>query len=532
MPYTSLIIRLLVFTSLLIGTQTVQAANITVINADAAGEGFNDTTPFTATGGNYATSLGQARLNALQYAANLIAQHISSPIEIKIHAEMNALGGNGSSATLGQAGPTSVLRDFSGATASTWYPVALAEAIANSDLNGSYDVVATFNSDVDNATVLGSVDWYYGLDKAAGSDTDFVTVTLHELLHGIGFISVMSDAGVMQSGLPDVYLNNLEHHGVGNLSAMATDAERLTAIKSITNLHWIGPQLAANLGSVTAGKSGTHLYMYAPDPLESGSSVSHFSDAVTPNETMEPYYTTPNHLAGLAVYVLADIGWTTYLGSGTADLHLALSNVTGVAIHGQNLTYTLTITNNGSNTAVQTMLTYMLPPDHSYQSSSPAQGNCIHANQIVSCALGDLAASKTTTVDITVNIGSISTATYAAIVSSATTEANSTDNTVTDVVTPQEATDDSSPYCFIATAAWGSPFGREVSRLRTFRDQYLLTNRPGQEFVKLYYRYSPPLADMIHRHNTARAIMRGSLGPLLGLSHWLGREKTRTEKTD
>jgi len=517
---------------LLITTLPTHAATITIINADGAHEGFNDLTPFTATGGNHATTLGQARLNALQYAANLIAQHINSTVEIKIQAEMNPLGGNASGATLGQAGPTSALRDFSGGVASTWYPAALAEALANSDLNGTYDVIATFNSDVDNATVLGSTDWYYGLDKAAGTDTDFVTVALHELLHGLGFLTVMSDAGVKQGGLPDVFLNKLEGHATTPTDFPGmSDSQRLAASTDTGNLHWTGAQVTANLAAVTAGKTGTHLQMFAPSPYESGSSVSHFSDAVTPDETMEPYYTVPNHSLGLAVYVLADIGWTTNMGSGSADLHLSLSSSTVTTIYGRSATYTLTITNNGSNTAVETNVTYMIPANHTYLSSSPGQGSCTHANRILSCTLGNLAASNATTVDIAVSVDTSKTVTHAAIVSSATTESNAADNTVSEETLPAKESTNSS-NCFIATAAWGSPFESEVKALRKFRDQYLLTNTPGQKFVDLYYRFSPPVADMIRQDNVMRAMVRGSLGPLVALSRGLGTDNAQIEKPD
>jgi len=69
--------------------------------------------------------------------------------------------------------------------------------------------------------------------------------------------------------------------------------------------------------------------------------------------------------------------------------------------------------------------------------------------------------------------------------------------------------------CFIATAAFGSPLAVEVQYLRKFRDRYLLTNRAGRTFVDVYYKYSPPVADYLRRHDLLRAIVRYLLIPIV-----------------
>lgn len=69
--------------------------------------------------------------------------------------------------------------------------------------------------------------------------------------------------------------------------------------------------------------------------------------------------------------------------------------------------------------------------------------------------------------------------------------------------------------CFIATAAYGSPFEEHVATLRDFRDRHLLTNAPGRWFVEQYYEHSPPVADYISEREGLRAAVRGVLTPVV-----------------
>lgn len=69
--------------------------------------------------------------------------------------------------------------------------------------------------------------------------------------------------------------------------------------------------------------------------------------------------------------------------------------------------------------------------------------------------------------------------------------------------------------CFIATAAFGSPLERHVRTLQEFRDRCLMTNGPGRAFVRLYYQYSPPLAERISESPLLRGMVRILLIPLV-----------------
>jgi len=67
--------------------------------------------------------------------------------------------------------------------------------------------------------------------------------------------------------------------------------------------------------------------------------------------------------------------------------------------------------------------------------------------------------------------------------------------------------------CFIATAAYGTPFVDDVITLRRFRDHVLLPTEPGRTLVDLYYRYSPPVAEAISRDDNMRKLVRSVLSP-------------------
>lgn len=69
--------------------------------------------------------------------------------------------------------------------------------------------------------------------------------------------------------------------------------------------------------------------------------------------------------------------------------------------------------------------------------------------------------------------------------------------------------------CFIATAAYGTPFAEEINVLRKFRDHEMEPNIVGKHFVTLYYELSPPIARVISRSKSMRAFVRLNLKPLI-----------------
>jgi hypothetical protein len=271
-------------------TLEVAAVPVNVTYTDSAGEGFFDPV------------LGTARQNAFQYAMNLWASRLQGTVPVQVQASFDPLGGNASSAVLGQAGFTTVHANFSGAPLpNVWYPQPLANQLHGSDLSPQPDITAVFNSDVDGPVVLGATSFYYGTDGNAGSDIDFVTVVLHEFGHGYGFVDLIdSSNGQWLSGVPDIYGLQLTQQGVGDFDTM-TNSQRLAALTS-NQVYWNGPNVVAAKGGLVK--------IYAPNPYENGSSISHWDPSNTPNLLMEPAYFGPHHDIDLTKEAFQDIGWT------------------------------------------------------------------------------------------------------------------------------------------------------------------------------------------------------------------------------
>src|SRR5262245_63896613 len=80
------------------------AATVTIVVVDPAGVGFNDPTPAVPVGGNPGTTVGQQRLIAFQFAADVWGAALDSAAEIRVQASFPALACTATTATLGSAG--------------------------------------------------------------------------------------------------------------------------------------------------------------------------------------------------------------------------------------------------------------------------------------------------------------------------------------------------------------------------------------------------------------------------------------------
>jgi len=294
-------------------------ATIVIDNADQPGVGFNDPTPAVPVGGNTGSTVGQQRLNAFQYAADLWGATVVSGPVITVRATWGALPCSANSGALGGAGAANLMRDFPNAPYSgTWYSIALANMLAGSDLNGSGpEIQAQFNLNVGTSGCLEYAHWYYGFDNSAGSSgIDLVNVLLHEISHGLGFQTFTSpSSGAFMAGYPSIYDRFLFDNTNGKTWVQMSDGERVASAVNTGNLAWSGPKADSDASLLVGGKdSSARPLMYTPNPVSSGSSVSHWDMSASPNQLLEPFISrdlphTVTIPRDLTTSLLADIGW-------------------------------------------------------------------------------------------------------------------------------------------------------------------------------------------------------------------------------
>ena len=219
----------------------------------------------------------------VQAALDTWATNFKSSVDITVTATW---GRSANSDVLGSARPGSYFAGFIGAPDSTlWYPSALANALAGKDL------------DRDNAEIIiqvnSSANWNQrGDDKPRTTEYDLQSVILHEVAHGLGFLSAdvydkFFGYGSIDQPTPfDAYLQTPDGR---RLADMPTPSLELGKILT-SPLYWIGE----NAKRVNGGEK---IKMYTPAIYEQGSSVSHLDEATYSKSGINAVM-TPNLDAG------------------------------------------------------------------------------------------------------------------------------------------------------------------------------------------------------------------------------------------
>ncbi|MTB50545.1 T9SS type A sorting domain-containing protein [Lewinella sp. W8] len=244
---------------------------------------------------------------SMTFAANIWGSILQSEIPIVVDVDWQDRMDN---RLLASAGPSTLIRGFVGSEPDTWYPVALAEAISGQQLNGTDDADITV---VANSTA----NWYFGTDgDTPRNRIDLVSVFLHELGHGLGFLSSADTISETELGLGfggrfiiyDLFLETEGGLPLADPSVFTTPSPELLQAATMNDLVFNGPE--ANR------ENGGRVPLFAPAAFDIGSSVSHL-DEQTYRPGSENALMTPFFSAGEAVHtpgpvtlgIFADMGW-------------------------------------------------------------------------------------------------------------------------------------------------------------------------------------------------------------------------------
>lgn len=304
----------------------VGSANITVgvVYGDEDNEGFYDE--------DYGAARRAAFRHALEIWEGLLAGTVAEgqrETTIYVYATFDPIGDY----YLGAGGPYGYYTaPTDSGLSDVLYPAPLYRYLTGFDTNYwfGYDIVIEFTSDLDPSCDCAEVTcddihcwagkWYYGTDEnPPANDYDFVTVAVHELCHGLGFIDSFNSDGSYGYGYwgywgrtatPVIFDLFLVNGGGQRLLELQRSRNNVTG----NNVYWDGTN-GVRAWQDDFGQTG-NVKLYAPTPYRYGSSIAHLDlDTVAGTEFA---LMAPELAPGFALHtpdsvvlgMLQDMGWS------------------------------------------------------------------------------------------------------------------------------------------------------------------------------------------------------------------------------
>jgi len=255
---------------------------------------------------NLSGNLNRDQREVTQHALNLWGQHFWGRVPISVNVRAIPM----SQGTLGTARQQP---HYLNPVTRTWYSSALGNQLAGFNVvQGVYDILIEMNS---------GHNWNYSIESSHGGRFDWLTVILHEIAHGLGFVSLIYWDGTQQNNGRFVFRTPTDSLRFTDYPG-AFDRQLFHGSTGLNNLPYLAQShraTAVTSNDLFAGRPGSHLLvanngnrvrMYAPNIWNFGSSVSHWHTSGT------PYLMRPGRRSGerhsidaREVAIMRDMGW-------------------------------------------------------------------------------------------------------------------------------------------------------------------------------------------------------------------------------
>ncbi len=251
------------------------------------------------------TNISKDALPAIRFSLALIDSVISTDIPIRVSIDFNKTSRSNVIAT-GEA--TSFEIGFSDlALSNFFYPISLAEKIAGKEINGSSsaDIIIIINKELD---------WHYDITtNDIGVKFDFITLFTHEMIHGLGFqsmVSVISNTVDTSTNLSIFDAHIVDKNGLHLYPNYFKEGE--DASKSLIT----SDTLFFTNNNFSSLFIDSRIPLYAPNSFSSGNSIHHLNsqtDSLPPFRLMRPAFRIGEYQRYIDPYtrgILLALGWT------------------------------------------------------------------------------------------------------------------------------------------------------------------------------------------------------------------------------